>query len=412
MNTVSSGAFRLLWLGQTVSVIGDGAAILVVPLVVLQATGDPLIAALAAAPRTIAYLLIGLLAGPLADRWNSRRVLIMCDLVRVGLFALMPLAIHMPHGPLLVLLLACAAAGAGVFFEVSLAKTVQALLRPEDLVTGNARLEMSSQLGLLLGPALTGAVIALIGVEQTLWINAGTFLVSVVTLVPLRLGGTGEPPARRPILREMTEGFAFIRSNSVIAWLVSTQAVVNFVVAAETLVIYHASVGLKASAAWIGVIVAAAGVGGIVATSLASRAASRFTPAHLIGWSVISLGGTLLAFALSFHPLVLLFANFLHGGVTIFASVHIRALRQQLVPAEILGRVTANARMLAFVANPAGAAVFGLIAGLTGQDARWSFTAAALLSLVSGALAYRGLITGTPGRGRDEITPQPEPPAR
>ncbi|WP_433498149.1 MFS transporter [Sphaerimonospora sp. CA-214678] len=398
MSTVAGGPFRLLWAGQTVSVVGDGAAVLIVPLVVLNATGDPLLAALAAAPRTIAYLLVGLLAGPLADRWNSRRVLIACDILRAGLFALMPMAVNLPNGALLVLILACLAAGAGVFFETSLAKAIQSLLRDDDLVAGNARIEMSGQLGLLLGPALTGAIVALIGVEKTLWLNAGTFLVSVATLVPLRLPAEDGTPPRGAILREMFEGFMFIRSNRVITWLVTVQAAVNFVVAAETLVIYYATVELKSSAAWVGVIIAAAGVGGVVATALANRMASRFAPGQLIGWAVIGLGGTLAAFALSSHPLVLLVANFLHGGMTIFASVHIRALRQRLVPPELLGRVTANARMLAFVAHPAGAAVFGALAGVAGQDARWSFATAALLSLVSGGLAYRGLIAGRPGR--------------
>ncbi|QPP05837.1 MFS transporter [Streptomyces bathyalis] len=371
-------------------------------------------AALAATPRTVAYLLVGLLAGPLADRWDSRKVLIGCDAGRTVLFAAMPLTVHAAHGAVLLFTLACLAAALGVLFETSLAKAVQSTLRTDELVTGNSRLELSSQLGLLLGPAVTGALVALIGVDRAVWLNAATFAASIGTLLPLRhLGGrrradaavvgtsdaaaSPSAPARRSgtgsLWREMKEGMGYLRAHPLISRLILVQAAVNFVIAAETLIVFQTTVGLGASPTWAGVVLAAAGVGGVLAAWLAGRFTQETArPGALIGWSVIGVGGTLLGFALSVHPVLLLIANLLHGGLSIFASIHIRALRQKLVPAEFLGRVTANARTAAFVANPLGAVLFGAIADRSGGDARWSFALAALLSLVSGALAYRGLV--------------------
>ncbi|MDI5973356.1 MFS transporter [Streptomyces sp. SL13] len=412
--SAESGFFRLMWAGQTVSVIGDGAALLAVPLLMLRITGSPLLSALAATPRTIAYLLVGLLAGPLADRWNSRRVLIWCDVARGLVFAAMPLTVGLPGGAGLLLVMACLAAAIGVLFETSMTKAVQSLLRPDALLKGNARLELSNQLGILLGPALIGGFMAWVGVRDAIWLNAATFAASVGTLLPLRglagpagarLAAKAEGLGAAALWREMREGMGYLRAHPLISRLVTVQAAVNFVIAAETLVIFHATKGLHASPAWAGAVVAAAGVGGVLAAAVVGRVAPRASPARLIGWSVIGLGGSLLGFALSVDPLMLLVANLLHGGLSIFASVQIRSLRQKLVPLELLGRVTANARTLAFVANPVGAALFGAITAYAGGDARYGFGAAALFSVLSGVVAYRGLVSGA-ARAADR--PEPE----
>lgn len=392
--TVRSGTFRLLWGGQTISVIGDGAAALAVPLLVIHATGSPVLGALAATPRTVAYLLVGFLAGPIVDRMrNPRRVMLVCDLLRFAVFGALPAAVHAPFGPGLVLLLAFAASSAGVFFETALAVAVQTSLRPRDLVTGNARLEMSNQLGLLLGPAVIGTGVAAFGVPSAMWFNAVTFLLSALTLVPMRFdaGAPAEPGARASVRRDMAEGLRYIRGHALVMRLVSLQVVINLVIAAETLVVFYATHDLHASPTWIGVILAAAGLGGIGATSVANAAARRFDAGPLIAVSVIGLGGTLLAMGAARDPLFLAAANFLHGGLSVFASVHIRAVRQRVVPPQLLGRVTANARTFAFAANPLGAVLFGAIASGAGGDARWSFLTAAALSVASAATAWRGL---------------------
>ena len=413
--SVSSLEFRILWGGQTVSALGDGAALVAVPLLMLKITGSPLLAALAATPRTIAYLLTGLLAGPLADRWNARWVLVGSDATRTVLFALMPLTVHADGGAALLLIVACLAAVAGVFFETSMSKVVQSLLDPGTLVAGNARLEMSNQLGVLLGPSLIGGFVFWIGVDKAIWLNAASFGVSVASLLTLRRLDTPSTAAgaASALWRDMRAGLSYLRSQPLISRLVTVQAAVNFVVAAETLVIFYTTRGLHASALWAGFIIAAAGVGGILATILASRLDFGMSQGKLIGWSVMGIGVALLGFTLSVRPYLLLAANLLLGGLSVFASVHIRALRQQLVPPQMLGRVTASARTLAFVANPLGAVLFGALSAAAGGNARWSFAAATLLSVLSGAVAYRGLVAHpSSASGEDAQSPAREATGR
>jgi len=402
---VTGGTFRLLWLGQSVSVLGDGATLLAVPLLMLKITHNPALAALSATPRTVAYLFLGMLAGPLSDWWDSRRTLLVCDVGRAAVFAAIPFAVHLPGGAWYLLALSCLSSGIGVLFETSLTRGVQALLRPADLVAGNAWLEMSNQVGVLLGPAAVGIIITFIGINDVMWLNAATFLASVLSLLPLRWESAGsrttagagadegvDPPPKRAFWRGMWQGITYIRANPLIFRLVIVQVTINFVVAVETLVVFYATVNLHVSPAWTGIVVGAAGVGGVLAASVASRTGRGLDQGRLIGWSVVGIGGSLVVFSLSVNPFLLIAANLLDGALSVFASIQIRAVRQRIVPAEVLGRVTANARTLAFAANPLGAVVFGAIAAAAG-NARWSFAAAALLSIVSGTVAYRGLVS-------------------
>lgn len=396
--TVRSWQFRLLWGGQSVSVVGDGAAMLAIPLLVLTMTGSAVVVAVAATPRTAAYLVAGLVAGPLVDRWDIRRVLIVSDALRGLVFALLPVVVWLIRSAWLVIALAFVAATAGVFFETAMAVAVRDILVSDELVAGNSRLELSSQLGLLLGPSLIGLAIATFGVDACLWLNASTFAVSVLTLLPLRFL-TGDAPAAarlrgqvRQIGADLAAGMRYIRGHGLIARVVTLQAVINFVIAAEALVVFLADRSLHASPAWIGVVLAAGGAGGIAAATVARWFAQRFAAETLIAWAVALLGGSLLGLATAHDPYQLAAANAAHGALAVFATVHIRAIRQREVPREMLGRVTANARTLAFMANPLGAALFGGLTQAAGGNARWALLTAAVLSLASTTVAYRGLL--------------------
>lgn len=74
--------YLLLWGGQVVSVTGSQVSQLAFPLLILALTHSPAQAGIAAALRTIPYLVLSLPAGALVDRWNRKQVMIICDLER------------------------------------------------------------------------------------------------------------------------------------------------------------------------------------------------------------------------------------------------------------------------------------------------------------------------------------------
>ena len=396
--TIRGVRFRTLWAGQSVSALGDAAATLAVPYLVLQTTGSATATALAVAARTVSYLVVGLLAGPLVDRSDPRRMMITADVVRVAGFALLPLVVLLPGGGWLVLPVVVVLSGAGVFFETALTLVVKDGIADEELAAANSRLELSTQAGLLAGPALVGVALATTGVATVLCANALTFVVSVLTLLPLRFDRTvhSGPTGTRSMAGDLREGVRYIRSHRLMRTIIGLQVVINFVVAAENLLILYVDRGLHASPAWLGVIIAAAGVGGIAAGAVAGALARRFPAPHLIAWSVIGIGGSLLGMALARTPLQLCLVNAVHGALTVFATINIRTVRQRVVPRELLGRVTANARTIALAANPLGALLFGLLAQANGNDARIAFLLAGVLSAASTVVAWRGLLGRAP----------------
>lgn len=190
--------------GQMVSLFGDGLAVLAVPLLVLQLTRSPVAAALAAAPRTVGYLLVGLVAGPLVDRADPWRLMIAMDAVRAAAFVAM-YAVAALDGPVWpVLALAFAAGGAGVFFESALMVAVKTVFAPAALVGANASLELATQVARALGPATVALLSVTIGIRPALLLNAATFMVSVLTLTtrptrpPRRTPACGVPACEQP----------------------------------------------------------------------------------------------------------------------------------------------------------------------------------------------------------------------
>jgi len=117
---------RIFLAGQAVSMLGDGLALLAVPLLVLQLTRSPLAAVLAALPGSAGYLVAGLPAGVVIDRLNPWLVLICCDILRGAIFlALFGLTASRAVSAWPVLALAFAAGAITVFADTALAVTVR-----------------------------------------------------------------------------------------------------------------------------------------------------------------------------------------------------------------------------------------------------------------------------------------------
>ena len=181
--------------------LGDGLAVLAIPLIVLDLTRNPLLSGLSAASVTVGYLLVGLPAGVLVDRLDPWRVLIAMDAARTLLFA--ALYALSAAGVLRIwalFVLALSAGACAVFFESALVVVVKDLFAA-GLMGANSALELASQISLIAGPAIVGLLAAAGGVNLALLADALTFAVSLVSLVKVtrnRPGSAGSRPAFLP----------------------------------------------------------------------------------------------------------------------------------------------------------------------------------------------------------------------
>jgi hypothetical protein len=170
--------FRALWAAQILSVGGDQLARVALTVLVYAHTGSALLAAVAYAASIAPQFLGGLLLSGLADRWPRRGVMIVCDLARVPLAALMAVP-GMPTGALIGLL--CAVTALGAPFGSARAAIIPDVLG-DAFPLGTAVSMTTYQAAQVAGFLAGGAVVGIFGARAALCVDAGTFLASAVIL--------------------------------------------------------------------------------------------------------------------------------------------------------------------------------------------------------------------------------------
>jgi MFS family permease len=334
--------FRLLWIGQTSSRLGDSAYSVALPLQVLAIGGNPLqlgiVFSLSAVSR-IALLLVG---GSVVDRLPRRRVLIATDLAEGAIVTVIAVLGFTSRLQVEHLYLAAILFGAsGAFFTPALSAIIPELVPSEILISGNALRGFSRQAGTILGPVLAGVLIALSGPPAAFAFDAATFGVSLVALLLISSRPARAAREGSSLLAEIREGWSYTFS---VPWLWITIfgfALINAAVVGPILIGLPILVvdELHANQSVYGLLVAAIGVGeviGAVVTAQVGRARSG-TVMYLY---VFVEGIAVALFAtLAPIPLLLVLAGVVGYGVMAFTVLWESAL-QQHVPRELLGRVT------------------------------------------------------------------------
>jgi DHA3 family macrolide efflux protein-like MFS transporter len=179
---------RWLFAGQTVSQVGDGVSKVALLWFVYAMTDSALKMSLIGVLQTIPPLVFGPLAGVLLDRLDKRRAMIVIDLVRTGLLASIPIlhALGLLTLPLLYVLVFVIAMFS-MAFGPALNATLPLVVKKEQLTGVNALMQSAMTIGQLLGPALSGMLIAAIGAQNALYANAAAFFLSALCKIPLRL---------------------------------------------------------------------------------------------------------------------------------------------------------------------------------------------------------------------------------
>jgi MFS family permease len=373
--------FRKLWASQAATVFGYFTILIAIPLLVFSRTHSAWQTGLVAAFETLAYPLVAPWAGVAADRMNRRIIMLTCDATRVVLYGSIPAAaafgeVHIVH-------VYCVAALAPLFtvlFDACALSTLTALVRRDQLVEANARLQITVSVGALVGPSVAGLLITNIGEAPSLMVACVTFACSFCALLSIR-----RPFQRhdvhaaqgRSVRADLAEGLRFLFQQRVVRAL----ALVLFVFTLADGGIYglmpvYALEGLKIGKGLVGLLYAASGIGGIASAFLVTRVSVR------LGIRTMMIGGFgiagVLTVALAFAPnlpvaLALLMARAFSVEMVIITVI---ALRQRLIPDHLQGRVNIAARAISMAGFP----VSSLIAG-AGIDALGVRPVYAVLSL-------------------------------
>jgi hypothetical protein len=357
--------YRLFFVGQAVSLLGDGMVNVALAFAVLDLTGSASALGLVLAARMLPLVGFLLAGGVMADRLPRRTVMIAADLVRVasqGAIAALLIA-----GVAEVWQLAALSAVTGsatAFFNPASTGLMPAVVSPERLQQANALRGLAMASGQIAGPALAGLLVAGAGAGWALAVDAGTFAVSVAFLLRLHVAPM-ERLVVRSVLADLREGWDTFRSYTWLWTFVAAAALGNFVNAASgVLGPLVAKESLGGAPAWA-LIVSALGVGSLAGGVLALHVRPRRPMlVATLPLFVFALPLAMLALALpaGWIALVSMFAG---AGVMISNTVWETTL-QQHVPAEALSRVSSYDWFGSLAFQPIGFAVWGPVAELAG----------------------------------------------
>ncbi|HET7082749.1 MAG TPA: MFS transporter [Candidatus Limnocylindria bacterium] len=334
--------FRLLWIGQTFSRLGDSAYAVALPLQVLAIGGSPLQLGIVFSLSSVSRIALLLVGGSMVDRLPRRLVLIATDLSQGAIVAVVAILgftgqLQVEHLYITAVLFGASSA----FFTPAIGAIIPELVPADILIGGNALRGFSRQAGMIVGPVIAGLLIALSGPPAAFAFDAATFGVSLIALLFIASAPAAATRAGSSLLAEIKEGWSYTFS---VPWLWITIfgfALINGAVYGPILIGLPILVvdELRADQSVYGLLVAAMGVGEVLGAVVTAqlRRGRNGTVMYLY---VLAEGLAVALFAtLAPIPVLLLLAGVVGYCVMGFTILWESAI-QQHVPRELLGRVT------------------------------------------------------------------------
>lgn len=421
-------SFMALWLGQTISFIGDYFYWLAIPIMVEKLTGSALMVGLSVISTALPMLLLGPVAGVFVDRWDRRRTMMAADLLR-GLLVLLCLLVRTPDQVWIYYVVGFLMSCVSRFFFPS-QSAVLPLIVPDrdDLLAANGLMQIVQTVGLLAGPAMAGFSIGLWGEQVAFLVDSATFFVSAMAILAMRVPRTtaGRQAAGSQLAAvwaEMREGVAFLFGNRTMVGILLCLAVVQLGLGAIHVIwvpFMQRTFGLGAEG--LGAVDTAQGLGMALGGVTLGFVTTRLTKKDLAGWGLVIIGGMIAlvglapAFSLAslfpalsveatmaqmtvgqrllYMPLLLLLYSLILGIVLVPAQSALITMMQLAVPDLKRGRVGSALNALTTAAglvSMAAAAAAGEVVAL-----RMIYVVAGLITAGAGLVGFFVLIEPEP----------------
>jgi MFS family permease len=389
--------FGLLFSGQVVSQIGDSMNKVALLWFVYELTGSAFKMTVIGLLQTIPPLIFGPLIGVYLDRMKKKPVMIWVDLIRTGLVMLVPLLYAMEALTLERLyLLVFMTSIVSTVFGPALASAVPLLVPRARLTSANALIQGTNNIGLLIGPAVGGMSIALIGAPNVLCLNAVTFLVSALCLMPIRLHETLQAHARAAdratIVQDLLVGFRFIFvQHRTVLLLMLTATLYSLGASAFVFLLpVFATQLLDATAVELGWLWSSLGIGMLAASAwLAWINQGDFQNRLRLISAALAVGAVAVCtLGMLEAPIMAAALIIVFGGSTAVFTPIVWAMLQELTPEPLLGRVFTTFSTGAMASAMAGMAGFSWMADAIGPAASLVGIGVLLLCTATVAAAF------------------------
>ncbi len=375
--------YRRLFVATLASGAGTYLAAIALTVDVFDRTGSGTWVSALLIAEFLPAIVIGLLLGPLVDRWSRWRLLIGSDLVRLAVFCVLPFA----GSATAVVALAFVAGLATGFFRPAVYAGMPNLVEDEDLPAANALLQAVENVAWMVGPIVGGVLIAVQGPELAYWLNALSFLLSAALLarIPARRLQAGKVESRGH-WQDLGDGFRLVRrSRALLTVLVVWNVVLLGSAAVNVAEVVLAKVSLDAGNIGFGVLVGASGLGltlgSLAASSILDRMGIGHAYALLIAVMALGYGAAAVAPTLAVAVAAVVVGTFGNGAAIVCNSL----LVQRGAPDELRGRAFTVIMSSNYVVLGLGMAVAGPLVDAFG--ARWLWGGAGIAFLLAAAAA-------------------------
>ena len=336
------------------------------------------------------WLLFSLVSGALVDRLDRRLLMAAVEVARLLLLGLLGVAVLVDAASIPLLYAVLFALGtAETVFDNAAVSILPAVVPRDGLPRANARLLGGRVVAEeLAAPPLGGLLFAAAAAVPFL-LGAGSFAVAAVLIVAVRGSFRVERPEGAPpttLRSEIAEGVWWLWRNRLLRVLALALALMNLTLMATTSVlVLFAQERLGLGPAGYGALLSSIAVGGVAASLVAERIVGRFGAATTMRVGLLVEASTHLVLALARSPLPVAVVLALFGFHAVTWSATSLSLRQELIPARLLGRVNSAYAVFSYGGHALGALVGGLLARRFGLTAPfwWSFAAMTLLVLAA-----------------------------
>lgn len=396
--------YRRLFVATLASGAGTYLAAIALTVDVFDRTGSGTWVSALLIAEFLPAILIGLLLGPLVDRWSRRRLLIGSDLARLAVFCVLPFA----GSATAVVALAFVAGLATGFFRPAVYAGMPNLVDDDDLPAANGLLQSVENLAWMVGPVVGGVLLAVQGPELAYWLNALSFLLSAALLarIPARRLQAGQVESHGH-WKDLGDGFRLVRrSRALLTVLIVWNVFLLGSAAVNVTEVVLAKVSLGAGNVGFGILVGASGLGltlgSLAASPLLDRLGLRHAYAALIAVTALGYGIAAVAPVLAVAVGAVVLGTFGNGAAIVCNAL----LVQRGAPDELRGRAFTVIMSSNYVLLGLGMAVAGPLVDAFGARWLWGGASVAfLLAALAAAVLARGFDSSVAPAELDRAVP-------
>jgi MFS family permease len=399
--------FIKLWTGQTISEFGSQISGLAIPLLaVVSLHASPFEFSVLGVLGFLPFILFALPAGVWVDRLRRRQILIVGDLARAMLLALVPIlwaagVLQLWH----LLVLQFVIGVFTVFFDVAYQSYLPALIEREHLVDGNSKLQLTVSVSQVAGPSVSGALIGAVTAPYAVVADAISFVVSGVFM--LRMRHRESPPkleagqSHPKMWPQVKEGLVWVVRNPWLRAIAACTGSSNFFgTLAQSILVYYMVRSLHLSAFEIGAVFGVGSAGSILGALLANRLNGWLGVGRMIIFTIAVAQVGVFAYPLaprSFPLPVLMLGSAAFGFGAVAYNITQVSLRQAITPERLQGRMNAAMRWIVWGTIPLGSLLGGGLATWFGlRTALWVGAFGGIVAIFPVALSSVRAIVAMP----------------